>query len=264
MSGSVQESYGTYNYRALGTPLPAYASRVQYGLPVSPAVQRSSGATGSLTLDRGLRALRVLSENPGGFSVSQLASALGTHRAGVYRLLGPLLEQRLVARSPEGLYSLGVGLIELASGVRPRLQAVALPELQRLADALGATTALTLLDGEEAVVIAVVEPRNTDMHIAYRAGLRHALDQAASGIAILASLPPKPGERGAITETRRRGWALSRGELIPGATGVAAALALSDPTLHASISAVWIELRDAEDVAALVVESSRVIVASLG
>jgi DNA-binding IclR family transcriptional regulator len=220
-------------------------------------------ASGSLTLERGLRVLRVLYQNPAGLSVSQLAVALGTHRAGVYRLLAPLLEERLVERSDAGLHTLGLGLIELASGVRPQLQAVAGPELQRLADELGATTAVTLRDGDEAVVVAVVEPRNSDMHIAYRPGLRHRLDRAASGIAILAGREPRPGERSAITEARERGWALSHGELIAGGTGVAAPIRVSSGAVEASISAVWIEQLDPARAAAAVIRSAAAIAAGL-
>lgn len=230
-------------------------------MPLEP--EHRPTASGSLTLERGLRVLRVLAAHPEGLSVSNLATELGTHRAGVYRLLGPLAVQRLVVRDATGLHTLDVGLIELASAVRPRLQAVATPVLQRLADELGATTALTVRDREEAVVLNVLEPRNTDMHIAYRAGLRHALDQAASGIAILAAEPEQAGERTAVRDARRRGWAQSTGELIPGATGVAAPLRASGSDLHASISAVWIELRDPVDAAEQVMRAANAIADAL-
>ena len=198
----------------------------------------------SLTLDRGLRVLRVLAEHPDGLSVSELAAALGTHLAGIYRLLGPLVDQRLVRRTEDGRHLLGIGLVELASRVRPRLQEVAVPQLRILADDMGATTALTLRDGDEAVVAAVVEPRNTDAHIIYRVGLRHRLDQAASGMAILAGGTPRPGERPEIAEARTRGWTVSVSELLTGTTGVAAPITEAGRTAEASISAVWIEPRD--------------------
>jgi DNA-binding IclR family transcriptional regulator len=217
----------------------------------------------SLTLERGLSVLRVLGEEPAGLSVSELAKRLSTHRPGVYRLLGPLLEQRLVHRAEDGRYTLGIGLIELAGKVRSRLQDVAVPELQRLADEVEATTALTLRDGDAAVVAAVLEPRNTEMHIAYRTGLRHELDQAASGVAILASLPPAPGEREAIVEARRRGWAYSSGELLAGASGVGVAIANPGNADGASISAVWIGERDAEGAADLLKASAGRIEAAL-
>ena len=127
----------------------------------------------SLTLERGLRVLRVLAEHPEGMTVSELADALGTHRAGIYRLLGPHLAERFVRRRDDR-YFLGTGLVELASRVRPRLQEAAGPLLQALADELHATAALTVRDGEDAaVVLDVRSPRHADMHIAYRPGLRH-------------------------------------------------------------------------------------------
>jgi DNA-binding IclR family transcriptional regulator len=209
----------------------------------------------SQTLERGLRVLAVLGEHPDGLSVSELAAALGTHRAGIYRLVGPLADQRLVVRGDDGRYVLGVGLIELASRVRARLREVAVPELQRLADALAATAALTVRDGEEAVVVAVLAPRSTDLHIGYRPGLRHRLDQAASGIAILSALEPRPGERAAIVEARERGWSASTGELLVGATGVGAPIRIGHE-VEASISAVWIEERDLAAAGALVLAAA--------
>jgi DNA-binding IclR family transcriptional regulator len=194
----------------------------------------------------------VLSEHPEGMTVSELADALGTHRAGIYRLLGPHLAGRLVRRA-EDRYFLGTGLVELASRVRPRLQEVAGPLLQALADELTATTALTVRDGADAaVVLDVRSPRLADMHIAYRAGLRHPVAIAASGIAILAGAPPRPTERAEVARARERGWAQSTGELLPGATGVAAPVLDAD----AAVSAVWIGDRDAAAMARSVVATA--------
>jgi DNA-binding IclR family transcriptional regulator len=220
-------------------------------------------ATGSRTLERGLRVLDLLAERPGGLSVTEIATALATHRAGVYRLLAPLQEHRLVHRDDDGRWTLGAGLIGLASRVRSRLQEVALPELRRLADDLGATAALTLRDDEEAVVAIALEPRSTDMHLAYRRGLRHRLDQGAAGIAILAALPPRAGEREEVVTARARGWARTSGELLPGATGVAAPIVADGHPAEASVSAVWIESHDEEAAAASVVATAGRIAAAL-
>ncbi|MBX5443260.1 MAG: helix-turn-helix domain-containing protein [Solirubrobacteraceae bacterium] len=224
--------------------------------------ERTSG--GSQTLERGLRLLRVLADHPDGLSVSELAAALDTHRAGIYRLLGPLVDQRLAVRGENGRYVLGAGLIELASRVRPRLQEVAVARLRTLADELRATTALTVRDGEEAVVAAVVEPRNSDMHISYRAGLRHRLDQAASGVAILAGLPPRPGERATIREARERGWAVTSSELLPGATGVGVPVLVPGRECEAAVTAVWTDGRDPASAAPAVAAAARESAAALG
>jgi DNA-binding IclR family transcriptional regulator len=231
---------------------------------VAETSERASSANHSLTLERGLRVLRVLAEHPDGLSVSALANEMETHRAGIYRLLGPLMDQRLVVRDASGRHTLGVGLIELASRVRSRLQFAARPEMQRLADALAATTALTVRDAGEALVALVVEPRQTDMHITYRAGLRHPLDIAASGIAILAGSPPLPGEREEVVEARERGWARSQGELLKGTTGVGAPIRTGDAEAQAAISAVWLNARDLEAAGELTLAAAKRIAAALG
>jgi DNA-binding IclR family transcriptional regulator len=214
----------------------------------------------SLTLERGLRVLRVLSEHPEGMTVSGLAAALGTHRAGIYRLLGPHLSARLVRRRDDR-YFLGAGLVELASRVQPRLQEVAGPLLQCLADELIATAALTVRDGEDAaVVLDVRSPRQADLHITYRPGLRHPVVIAASGIAILAGGPPRVGERPEVAVARERGWARSTGELLPGASGVAAPVpAAAGGDADAAVSAVWIGDRDDAAMARVVIATARAL-----
>jgi DNA-binding IclR family transcriptional regulator len=213
--------------------------------------------TGSLTLERGLRVLRVLGEHPEGMTVSELADALGTHRAGIYRLLGPHLNARLIWRRADR-YFLGAGLVELASRVQPRLQEVAGPVLQALADELRATAALTVRDGDDAaVVLDVRSPRNADLHITYRPGLRHPVSVAASGIAILAASPPRRSERPEVAEARQRGWSASTGELLPGASGVAAPVPAADP--GAAVSAVWIGDRDDARMAQSVIAAASAI-----
>jgi DNA-binding IclR family transcriptional regulator len=65
--------------------------------------------------------------------------------------------------------------------VQPRLQEVAGPLRQGLADDLGPTTALTVRDGEDAaVVVDVRSPRNVDPHITYRPGHPGALTGVGS------------------------------------------------------------------------------------
>jgi DNA-binding IclR family transcriptional regulator len=225
----------------------------------------------SLTLERGLRVLRILAEHPEGLTVSGLAEALDTHRAGIYRLLGPHLSERLVRRRDDRYY-LGAGLVELASRVQPRLQEVAGPLLQSLADELTATAALTVRDGEDAaMVLDVRSPRHADMHISYRPGLRHPVAIAASGIAILAGAPARATERAEVAEARERGWAKSTGELLPGAAGVAAPVRVADGAsagggagdAEAAVSAVWIGERDDAAMARAVMATARTLAAAL-
>lgn len=231
-------------------------------MATKPAKARRA-ANSSQTLERGLQILRVLAEHSDGLSVSELAATMKTHRPGIYRLLGPLTEQRLVVRSHDGRYTLGLGLLELASQVQPRLQEVAVRELRTLADELRATTALTVRDGDEAVVAAVVEPRGVNLRVAYRAGLRHPITVAAPGLAILAGGLPRPGERAEVEAARQLGYACTTGELLPGATGIAVPIIVPGREAEACISAVWIESRDPETMAGPVMRTAKAIATAL-
>lgn len=213
-------------------------------------------ATTLQTLDRGLRVLELLAETPDGLGVTDLAAALEVHRAIVYRLLTTLAGHRLVVRGRDGRYRPGAGLAGLARGVAPRLQAAALPELTALAEDLGATATLTVADGDEAVALAVVEPRTTGIHVAYRPGLRHPLSVGASGRAILLG---RPGSGATLAEERLRGYAVSSGEIQPGAVGLAAPI----PGADASVGVVsLVDL--GESAAARVSAAAAAIAAALG
>jgi DNA-binding IclR family transcriptional regulator len=181
------------------------------------AADRTSGADSgsfSLTLDRGLRLLDVLArpENAAGMTVTALSAGLGMSRTAAYRLLGTLETHGYVGRLPDGRVRLGYAVTRLAAAVAPLVRAAATPVLRRLADEVGATAHLTLVDGDAGLAVVVVEPTWTDVHVAYRAGTRHALDRGAAGRAILR------GRAGGD------GWVSSRSELQPGAYGVAAPL----------------------------------------
>ncbi|GCE28397.1 transcriptional regulator [Dictyobacter alpinus] len=217
----------------------------------------------SQTLDRGLRLLEILATEAEGLSVQELAKRLAIHRTVSYRLLNTLLEHRLVQRMQDGRYKLGTGLIELARRISPRLQSAATPELKRLAEELGATTHLTTANGDEAVVLTTIEPSHTHMHVVYRAGFRHALDQGASGIAILASRPAQAAERSQIRQARQRGYAVSQNEIQSGASGLAVPLILDGSPIEASIGVIVLGTIDEARVSPRVLAAARRIAALL-
>jgi DNA-binding IclR family transcriptional regulator len=166
----------------------------------------------SQTLDRGLRVLKLLADTDHGLTVTQLANKLGVNRTVVYRLLATLEQHALVRRDMGGRARVGLGVLRLAHRVHPLLREAALPALRSLAEDVGATAHLTLVDGPEALAVAVVEPSWTDYHVAYRTGCRHPLDRGAAGRAILAG------------RANGGGFVLTRGELEAGACGAAAPL----------------------------------------
>jgi DNA-binding IclR family transcriptional regulator len=186
--------------------------------------ETSARPAGAQTLDRGLRALELVAASPTGLTVQDVADRLGVHRTIAHRLLATLAEHRLVARTPDGRFHAGGGLTALAQGVQRALRESALPVMRELADELESTVALLVREGEEAVAVAVVTPTMAAYHLAFRTGSRHPLGRGAAGICLLAGLPPRPGEREAVTRARAQGFAVSKGEVEPGAHGLAVLL----------------------------------------
>jgi len=193
----------------------------------------------SQTLDRGLRVLAVLAGHPSGLTITELAASVGVNRTVVYRLVTTLEQHGLARRDAAGRLHVGLGVLALARGLQPVLREVANPVLRRLAEDLGATAHLTLVDGGEALAIAVVEPSWTDYHVAYRVGARHPLDQGAAGRAILLGR-----EIGGGAEPDDR-FVRTVGELQPGARGLASPV-LGIEGLEASVGIVTLGDLDAD------------------
>lgn len=202
------------------------------------------------TLDRGLQVLEILAQAPSGRTVAELAADLGVGRTVVYRLLATLEAHLLVRRDGAGRISLGTGALRLAGRVVPLLREAALPALRRLAEDVGATAHLTVADAGEALAVAVVEPSWTDFHVAYRVGSRHPLDRGAAGHALSSA-------RGGGSH-----YVVSRGELQPGATGVAAPV-LGVPHVQASVGVVALGDLDVEVVGPRVEAAAREVAGAL-
>ncbi|WP_157555192.1 IclR family transcriptional regulator, partial [Microbacterium paraoxydans] len=127
--------------------------------PVTPASQ---------TLSRGIRILEVLADARGALTIDDIAGRLDVHRSIAYRLLRTLEDHGLVTRDASGAVSLGARMAALAAGVAHDLQAEALPELTAIANELGMTCFLAVLDGAECITLASVEPRHAVASVAQR------------------------------------------------------------------------------------------------
>ncbi len=174
----------------------------------------------SQTLDRGLRVLKLLADTDHGLTVTELAAKLGVNRTVVYRLLATLEQHALIRRDLGGRATVGLGVLRLAHQVHPLLREAALPSLRSLAEDVGATAHLTLVDGTDALAVAVVEPSWTDYHVAYRTGARHPLDRGAAGRAILQARQRTAAAR----HNGECGYVLTNGDLEEAGAGAAAPL----------------------------------------
>lgn len=173
---------------------------------------RTSSGDTSQTLGRGLDVLELVAASPAGLTPAQIAAELGLSRTIVYRLVGTLVDHHLIRRNRDGLLTAGLGTLRLSVNIASTLREGTRDVLERLAGDLGATSHLSIADGDEALAVSVVEPRHTTFHVTYRRGSRTPLHLGALGQAILAA---QRGERGVFE---------SEGQLVAGTKGIVAAI----------------------------------------
>ena len=174
---------------------------------------------GSQTLARGLAALEIIGGAPAPISVTALSQRLKIHRSMGYRLVKTLEQCGFVERDADGGLLLGTKLASLARRVAKDLLSAAAPELATLAEALEMTAFLVAYDGESAVTLSSVEPKNLETTLGKKPGSKHAIGQGAPGKVIRSQLdpnkyPPQPFE-------------MSENEVIQGIASIAVPLHLA-------------------------------------
>lgn len=214
---------------------------------------------GAKTLDNGLRVLKEVAANPTGLTMTELARATGLHRTVAYRLLLTLGQHSMVTQDSDGRFRVSVGVLELSASLRGDLQSAARPHMQLLANSTGATVHLTVLDGQDAIGIAIAEPASSQLHVTYRVGRRYPATVGAAGMAILAGRPPLPSERLAVTIGRSQGYVVSNGEIQSGAWGLAAPIVGRGGDVSSSVGVIAMGARDEREMAPQVVAAAQTI-----
>lgn len=174
---------------------------------------------GSQTLARGLAALEIIGGAPAPISVTALSQRLKIHRSMGYRLVKTLEQCGFVERDADGGLLLGTKLASLARRVAKDLLSATAPELATIAEALEMTAFLVAYDGESAVTLSSVEPKNLETTLGKKPGSKHAIGQGAPGKVIRSQLdpnkyPPQPFE-------------MSENEVIQGIASIAVPLHLA-------------------------------------
>ncbi len=180
-----------------------------------------TAAPGSQTLARGLNALQLVADAPSGLTVTQVADGVGVHRTIAYRLLVTLSQFRFVAKGEDGRYRPAAGLAVLGASFDRNVRQLSLPTLRALADDLGTTVSLLVAEGDQQVAVAVIVPTQVAYQLAFHEGSRYPLDRGAAGIALLASMSPRPDERDLVVRAREQEWAITHGEIEPNTYGLA-------------------------------------------
>ena len=195
-------------------------------------------AAGSQTLARGLSALQAVATSPSGMTAQQVADHVGVHRTIAYRLLSTLTQARYVVKGQDGKYRPAAALAVLGAAFDNILRALSVPTLRTLADDLGATVSLLVAEGDQQVAVAVIVPTLVFYQLSFHEGSRHPLDRGSAGLALLASMPPRPGERELVQLTRDQGWVITHGEIEPDTYGLAVAVRRKRPSPPTCINVI--------------------------
>ncbi len=153
-------------------------------------------------LDRAMALVNALACAPGALSLSRLAADVELHPASAHRILGALIAHGLVEKTGAGTYDLGVHWLEISNRLRARLniRQVAMPHMQKLAEATGETVNLIVRRGDEAVYIERVSGGQTMIQIVQVVGAHAPLHVTAAGKIFLAE-DSAIGVRGYIERT---------------------------------------------------------------
>ena len=149
-------------------------------------------------LHRGLAILRLLGEAGGPLTLASVASQLDLPKSTAIRLLNVMEEEGFVRRFGEPpAYSIGHAVHEIAESYRaPTMAEVTAPVLSRLADEVGFTANLGVLEGPSVLHLHVAEPQRAlrfatggTLDYAYCTGLGKMLMSVLADDEIDAHLP---------------------------------------------------------------------------
>lgn len=187
----------------------------------SPEPATNPRPSGAQTLQRGLRTLRTITGARDGLTIAEVAETQGIHRTIASRILATLAAEDLIRRGPDGRYRGAAGLLRLTPAAHAALRHAAFDPIARAADTIGATVSLLVQEGDDAVALAVVEPRGNVSRITFAAGHRHRLDRGSAGAGILMQYPASPTDSEVVRRARVDGAARTFGEVEPGMFGLA-------------------------------------------
>ncbi|MEV4954790.1 helix-turn-helix domain-containing protein [Paenarthrobacter nitroguajacolicus] len=176
----------------------------------------------STTVDRAGELLHLLALSPEGLGINQLSRDLDTQRAPIGRILQALMRHRLVHRDANKRYFLGVGTLELANAYTSRFPSGLESVLATLADETDMTAMLIEAEGEEMTTVLAKPPSSSAVHVFTPPGFRHPPGPLSMRTALAAAQPARADDSEEVRKARERGFAVGRGNTVPGRYGAAA------------------------------------------
>jgi DNA-binding IclR family transcriptional regulator len=212
-------------------------------------------------LDRAFAVLDLLGESDMPMGLAQVASSLRLHKSTAHRFLMVLERHRMVERTGNGKFRLGLRLFDFGNraieqyDLRDRAQ----PHLRRLVAETEETAHLALLEAARVIYIDKIEPARS-VRMITRIGASNPVHSTSVGKAILAFLPEERAEevirrtrferftprtianaealRAEMDKTRKRGYAVDDEEFEEGLRCIAVPIldAQRQPVAAVSVS----------------------------
>ncbi|NBD27351.1 IclR family transcriptional regulator [Paenibacillus glycinis] len=146
-------------------------------------------------VDRALAILDLFDENDRELKITEISARVGLHKSTVHSLLKTLQKHRYIEQDEQGLYRLGMRLLEkgqlLLQGFD--LRGIAAGPLRQLSGETGQTVHLVIRDGAEGVYIDKVEGSKAAIRYS-RIGRRVPLHSSAVGKVLAAFIPASEAE----------------------------------------------------------------------
>jgi IclR family acetate operon transcriptional repressor len=157
-------------------------------LNLSAAAAEFSDAKAPNGADRVLAILNILGSYPDGIGLNELARLMNSPRSSVHRALGALRRADLIEQDRDSRYRIGYGLLKLAFSYYEDLDEVGRirPVLSALAAEFGETTHYALLDDDEVVYLAKVQPSSSRYQLTSVIGGRNPAYCTGVGKSLLA------------------------------------------------------------------------------
>lgn len=203
----------------------------------------ANSSSGESVVQRMVKLLSVFDGEHPSKNVADIARRAGLPKTTAHRLIAEMVEERLLSRTEDGEVQLGVRLWELANraSTMTALREAALPYMEDVFAVVQQHTTLGVLDAGEMLYVERLGAHSSAVSIA-KIAKRLPIYACSSGMVLLAysppslqneilALPAKRFTRGTITnahelrtylaETRRRGYAVMAGAIVPESTGIA-------------------------------------------
>jgi DNA-binding IclR family transcriptional regulator len=212
------------------------------------------------SVKKAFKILQAISDSPMGLGVSELSKKLNMGKSTVHGITLGLEALGVLVRDPiQKKFNLGYTLLELSRRAYGRIQLrdVARVPMERLAEKIGETVFIGIMNGDHATIVDVVESHN-EMKITSPPGTRLPLLAGTMGKVFLSQLEEKKAKEilqkmglarftsksivdqkkffKEVEETKRKGYAIDNEEYMLGVRAIAAPI----QTGSAPLAAIWV------------------------